>query len=477
MTKSHRAARDIPQSQRDKLKDSDFAGPGTSFPIVKPADVSAAAHLIGKAKNPDAVKARIIAIAQRKGKSFTDKLPEAWVKAAAAFDTPAQAASEEAAELITYQTMRDLMDAVGKQWDSASGLVDDLVAAEQEDAATETPAEEEAEEETECSQMESLAVLCGSMAAALMQVQSLCWKELAPDPAYPPRYMEEGGEPKTLVGKTISKNTMKSIQGMHDAAHAAHDHSTALGAQCNGMRLMAAAKMEDCPTCDGSGEVDGNPCETCEGEGEVPIKAAEANDNHDGAVPIIEEGDTYMTKDERNATIKALAACDCSGFKGDAATLETLTDARLEALQAATKQREDAVKTAETATKEATDLKAAAAAVKPVEPKVLTVEEFMAVAPAELKTLIETKKAEDATATATLVAQLKTAQTAYTEDELKALDLVHLRKLASIAKIDAPAPVFTGLSFPRAAAPPVDHTIPPDPYAPGLKALAEQRKH
>jgi hypothetical protein len=76
-----RCLRDIPQSARDKMSASDFAGPHESFPISTQADVDAAAHLIGKAADPEAVKRKIIAIAKRKGLT----LPAAWqsMKAAA----------------------------------------------------------------------------------------------------------------------------------------------------------------------------------------------------------------------------------------------------------------------------------------------------------------------------------------------------------------------------------------------------------
>ncbi len=61
--------------QRDALKDADFGDPaGRKFPILDQDDVDSAAHLIGKAANPEAVKKRIIAIAKRKGL----KLPDAW---------------------------------------------------------------------------------------------------------------------------------------------------------------------------------------------------------------------------------------------------------------------------------------------------------------------------------------------------------------------------------------------------------------
>lgn len=66
--------RSWPQSKRDKLDDSDFAGPDQSFPIVTQADVDSAAKLIGKAESPEAIKKNIKAIADRKGLD----LPEAW---------------------------------------------------------------------------------------------------------------------------------------------------------------------------------------------------------------------------------------------------------------------------------------------------------------------------------------------------------------------------------------------------------------
>ncbi len=63
---------------RDKLPDSAFAGPGRTFPIVKPGDVSDAAALAGHASDPDAVRRNIIRIARRKGPQFVAELPDSW---------------------------------------------------------------------------------------------------------------------------------------------------------------------------------------------------------------------------------------------------------------------------------------------------------------------------------------------------------------------------------------------------------------
>lgn len=67
--------RDIPQSVRNKMPKEDFAGPHESFPIKTQADVNAAKHLVGHADDPEAVKAKIIAIAKRKGLT----IPSSWV--------------------------------------------------------------------------------------------------------------------------------------------------------------------------------------------------------------------------------------------------------------------------------------------------------------------------------------------------------------------------------------------------------------
>lgn len=64
----------IPEHERAKIPDEDFAGENRSFPIRNEMDVMHAAHLIGHAPDPSKVKKRIIEIAKRKGLS----LPDAW---------------------------------------------------------------------------------------------------------------------------------------------------------------------------------------------------------------------------------------------------------------------------------------------------------------------------------------------------------------------------------------------------------------
>lgn len=70
----------VSKGERDKADEADFAGKGKSFPILKPEDVMAAVRSIGRAGSgnlgPSGIKARIIAIAKRKG--WEQYLPDSW---------------------------------------------------------------------------------------------------------------------------------------------------------------------------------------------------------------------------------------------------------------------------------------------------------------------------------------------------------------------------------------------------------------
>lgn len=84
----------ISKKERDSADEGDFAGKGKSFPILKPGDVQAAVHAMGRAGSSNlgmaALKARIIAIAKKKG--WTSELPKNWQ------DGEADAAAKEAAK-------------------------------------------------------------------------------------------------------------------------------------------------------------------------------------------------------------------------------------------------------------------------------------------------------------------------------------------------------------------------------------------
>lgn len=70
----------ISKGERDKADEGSFAGKGKSFPILKPSDVGAAVHAMGRAGSSNygmsKLKANIIQIAKAKG--WTSELPKAW---------------------------------------------------------------------------------------------------------------------------------------------------------------------------------------------------------------------------------------------------------------------------------------------------------------------------------------------------------------------------------------------------------------
>lgn len=104
---------------RDDIPAEDFAGPDKSYPIVTPRSVAKAAQAIGRADDPDAVKAKIISIAKRKGAAFVAQLPKAWTEGddaarSAAFRAWCQAAMDAGRGA---QIMAELLSLVSEESD------------------------------------------------------------------------------------------------------------------------------------------------------------------------------------------------------------------------------------------------------------------------------------------------------------------------------------------------------------------------
>lgn len=391
----------------------------------------------------------------RKGLSMN--LKDLKVRILALFDTPEQAASEEAAELVGYNVLRDHLDAMGKAWDSASSLVDELIADETETPTT-TLAQEDAEEEVEAARLDALMSLLTAISSAAQLGMTQCMNLNMPDPPVygSPRY----NEMRAAIGKKISAATMKTVQAAHDASHDTHAATVALGAACNGMKLLAKGK--DCPKCEGTGQVkDGEKqmdCPACEGEG---ITAAEATHQLRAACGRCEtEGG--MTKAER---IAALLKNEHNPAK-DVKALEGMSDDVLAIIEV------QAANNAKYAMdlKLATDAEAKAKAdLKAASEHVPTEEEYLKRAPASIQTLVAEKKAADAAEKTALVTQLTAASKVLTKEQLEAKPLDDLRTLAAFAKVDVDYS-GRGVAVPRSAADAVDYT-PPDPWAESLKAL------
>lgn len=400
------------------------------------------------------------------------------LKAAGLYDTPEEAASEEAAELIGYETMAELLDQVGSSYDQVKSLINDLISDETKDP-TQTPAEEEAEEEVEDARLTSIQTLCMSMYGSLNSIMSVASNLLqpdAPDVAIP-RYM--------------------------------------------GIRA-SAVKMEDCAACKGTGNKDGNPCDVCDGAGELKAAAGARNSATDaktiqgihdysaklGATcdaqntkwleekkqtviePVVLESEKVetveakaaaaievaevilkaacrcegeqMTPEIRAEVIKTLIADKHSGFTtGDEKMLESASDERLESFKVAAEARALEVK-------EVKELKAAG-------DRQLSEEDFMKAAPPSLRSLITRQQERETLRKADLVAALKTAQDEYAEAALSAMPVDELERMARMTKAKVQEKhdySGRGLAFVGSDA---DDFTPPDPYADGIKALKAQQ--
>lgn len=208
------------------------------------------------------------------------------------------------------------------------------------------------------------------------------------------------------------------------------------------------------------------------------------------------------TKAER---ITALLACDCNPVK-DRAVLEAASEAGFDALEAHSKVNaslraaskdamaaNDIIKNLASshkaahlhadglsaAEKAAADKAAAKEAeVKAAEQKPKTEAEWLAEAPEDLRTLVSDVRAENVAKKVALVSQLKAAQKVYDEDELNAMDLKQLAKVAALANVATPVD-YSGRGGPRIAEGKDDYMSqpPPDGYRIALdKASAQKEK-
>lgn len=194
-----------------------------------------------------------------------------------------------------------------------------------------------------------------------------------------------------------------------------------------------------------------------------------------------------MTKDKKAELIAALVSDErFSGFKeGDEPFLETASDARLEEFRSASDARKAAD---EKFTKLENEARNVTARLKIADEKLKGTEEALKVAsakptkdqwleqaPPEIKALLDAEEKRNVEHRSTLVAQLKAAQSEFTEDDLRAMEMSMLERLARTIKVEPTDYSARGIpQVPRAAGAKDDSTddyAPPNPYEAGIKAL------
>lgn len=329
------------------------------------------------------------------------------------------------------------------------------------------------------------------------------------------------GQLKAAVGKRNSASDMKTIQGVHD-------YAMKLGAKCDRSnyktmekevavkthvetvkletlpittaRDISQKERDTLPAGDFAGPNQSFPIAKPEdvaaaahsigrakGDPEAIKKNIIAIAHKKGAAFVAQLPDAWKTADELKAAELKAAACSCeeknamettektaivkalvsnrhSGFTAaDEGMLLTASDDRLEAWRVAAEAREKEVER-----------------VKQLqEAKPLTEEDFMRVAPPEIRTLIDRTRTAETTRKAELVDALKAAQSEYTESELSAMSLEVLERTARLANI-VEKPDYSGRAVPRSAAADAKNDVyanPPDPYAPHLEKHRAAWKH
>lgn len=374
----------------------------------------------------------------------------------ALFDTPEQAASEEAAELIAYRSMRTLMDAVGDQWDAASSLIDDLIA-DEEESPTVTPAQEIAEEEVEDARLDAVRVHCYTMIAALQSVCNACSDQQIPDApsVSDPRYGEAVAALARSSRRWHTNADKATVQAAHDASHDTHAHTVALGAQCNGMKLLNTQPEA------ATGTPELKAACSCEGENMTTEQRAAAlkviTEIKDAKYTEEEVKALGHLSDKRVSELHALASMkpeDCVKFAKEAA------DAVMSGLNAS---KPAEVKTAEL---KAAEIKIAEQKTAEQKTPAQQEEEYLKTAPESIRVLVAKQKAQDASRKAELVTALKGGP--LSEEQLKAKSTEELETLAAYAKVETVD--YSGRGTPRSAQESDVYANPPDGYAEALKA-------
>ena len=188
---------------------------------------------------------------------------------------------------------------------------------------------------------------------------------------------------------------------------------------------------------------------------------------------------------ERKALIAKLAKCQYNPIQ-DVKALEAISDEGLTALETHCAEQAEKFKTLqdelddvklelttaqEANTENEKKIRTAEAEVRRAK-KPLTDDEWIATAPPAMKTLIERQRKQDDEKREVLVAELKTAQEEYTEDELETMPLGDVERLARVIGLgkEQPADFSAARAVPRAAADKDDVFLnPPDPYAEAIK--------
>lgn len=225
----------------------------------------------------------------------------------------------------------------------------------------------------------------------------------------------------------------------------------------------------------------------------VPI-AAKASDSAAGdcgcggkhAATTAAQQETAMQRKDKIAAL--IANSNTPWSAADQQYLEGVSDERFGQIEADAKRVADAAAAQEQSTTELrTQLAAAQSEITSVKERLVaatatpTVEEYLQRAPQEIRDLVAAKQASDNARRTALVTKLSAAQAEFSADELTAMPMAQLDRIARLAKVDAVDSVPGNVDFsgqqiaPRALTNGVPAANePPDPWQPHITRLQGQ---
>lgn len=399
----------------------------------------------GGAKMGDKTKAIPSVVAVTAKPKLRDRLLSLVSSIRTLVDTPTEAASEEAAELVGYSSIKTLLDQVSTSLSAAQVAVDNLISDETE-SPTETAADEAAEEEVETARLQAIQVLCMSMYSNLSAVMSMAWALLDDKDDDDSSMTGDAGRysmARIAAGKRNNDKDQKTIQ-------AVHDHTMALGAICSSDNTPSDSKTK--------------------GANAAPCGCTTHNLN---------EKDVNMTKEQKDAVVSRLiAASGCPFDKDDKVMLTGLADAKLEALSKQYPVETEAPKV-ELAKVETPAVPANAALSITGQLAAMSAADREKILPADVVDILTRYRASEAATRAQLIAGLTAAQKEFTAVELALESTERLQKLSRTVKVPTAPADYSGMPFASAPADNVTQAAAVDtggPWTSNIKALAEKLK-
>lgn len=315
--------------------------------------------------------------------------------------------AEEDGELIGYELMKSLSDSAKSHLTQMDAQISSLIAGEVE-TPTETREDEDAEEVMEDARLQAIRSYCfaiySTIGGILDQASSM---RIVNDNYGYGGYTAGSPESRAAAGKRNSKKDQQELQK-------AHDHLANAGAECSPNNM---------------------PKNMTSGTQKSPCGCAKLSQNSDGSNGE-EENEMAIEKDKMKELIGRLLKA--SGTPEDAALIKAEFGI-------------DATASAVVVPVAPAVVPVAAAAAKPTKTPEEIEAEYLASAPASVRSLVTRAKQQEAEARAGMIRQLTGAQTHYDEKALATMSTDFLTGLVSVMGLNAPAPRvnYLGLGLPN----------------------------